>query len=29
MKEIAVFLLMMGAYWALMRHVLPRLGVPT
>jgi len=29
MKEIAVLLLTIGAYWALMRYVLPRMGVPT
>lgn len=29
MGEAAVFLLVMGGYWALMRYVLPKLGVPT
>jgi hypothetical protein len=29
MGEAAFFLLMMGGYWALMRYVLPKLGVPT
>jgi len=29
MGEAAIFMLMMGGYWALMRYVLPKLGVPT
>ena len=29
MEDIALLLLVLGGYWAVMRFVLPKLGVPT